>query len=81
MHIPRLCIWGESYRLWCTKLKSPWLIISRDVRFNKSALIDQSKESIEAVKDQGVNKQVELDVEALDEVHDSTSIQPIPDEV
>uniref|UniRef100_A0A2N9GV50 Reverse transcriptase Ty1/copia-type domain-containing protein n=1 Tax=Fagus sylvatica TaxID=28930 RepID=A0A2N9GV50_FAGSY len=39
-----------------------------------------SKESIEAVKDQGVNKQVELDVEALDEVHDSTSIQPIPDE-
>ena len=56
MHIPRLCIWGESYRLWCTKLKSPWLIISRDVRFNKSALIDQSKESIEAVKDQGVNK-------------------------
>uniref|UniRef100_A0A2N9EX70 Reverse transcriptase Ty1/copia-type domain-containing protein n=1 Tax=Fagus sylvatica TaxID=28930 RepID=A0A2N9EX70_FAGSY len=32
------------------------------------------------VKDQGVNKQVELEVEALDEVHDSTSIQPILDE-
>uniref|UniRef100_A0A2N9JAK8 Uncharacterized protein n=1 Tax=Fagus sylvatica TaxID=28930 RepID=A0A2N9JAK8_FAGSY len=50
----------KGFRLWCTKLKSPGLIISRDVKFNEFALIDQSKESIEAVKDQGVNKQVEL---------------------
>jgi hypothetical protein len=51
------------------------------VKFNESALIDQLKESIEAVKDQGVNEQVELEVKALDEVHDSISIQPIPDEL
>jgi hypothetical protein len=39
----------KGCRLWCIELKSPGLIISRDVKFNKSALIDQSKESIKAV--------------------------------
>ena len=64
----------KYYRLWCTESKSPGLIINSDVKFNESALIDQSKESIKTVKDQGVNKQVELEVEASSEVHDSTSI-------
>ena len=45
----------KGYRLWCTKSKSLGLIISRDVKFNESALIDQLKESIEAVKDQGTS--------------------------
>jgi hypothetical protein len=31
----------KYYRLWCTESKSPGLIISRDVKFNESALIDQ----------------------------------------
>ena len=46
-----------------------------------STLLDQSKQSIETVKDQGVNKQVELKVKALDEVHDNTTVQPISDDV
>uniref|UniRef100_A0A2N9GIC0 Integrase catalytic domain-containing protein n=1 Tax=Fagus sylvatica TaxID=28930 RepID=A0A2N9GIC0_FAGSY len=45
------------------------------------AHVNDVKESIEVVKDQGVNKQVELEVEASGEVHDSTSIQPILNEV
>ena len=41
----------KGYRLWCTKSKSLGLIIGKDVKFNESALIDQSKESIKVVKD------------------------------
>ena len=44
---------------------SPWLIISGDVQFDKSAIVDQSKESIGTVKDHGVSEQVELEFEAL----------------
>ena len=44
---------------------SPWLIISGDVQFDKSAIVDQLKESIGTVKDHGVGEQVELEVEAL----------------
>ena len=44
----------KGYRLWCMDLGSPWLIISRDMKFDKFAIVDQSKESIEIVKDHGV---------------------------
>ena len=46
-------------------LGSPWLIISKDMKFDKFAIVDQSKESIEIVKDHDVGEQVELKIEAL----------------
>ena len=49
----------------CIDSGSPWLIISGDVKFDKSAIVDQSKQSIGTVKDHGVGEQVELEVEAL----------------
>lgn len=57
------------------------LIVSKDVKFDEFAILDQRKECIRAVKDHDVSEQVELEVEDLDKVHDSTSIQPIQDEV
>lgn len=71
----------KGCRLWCRDLKSPGLIVSRDVKFDESAILDQTKESNGIVKDHHVSKQVELDIEALDKVHDSTLVQPIRDEV
>ena len=65
MHIPRLCIGDKRFRLWFTNLGSSWLIINGDMKFDKSAIVDQSKESIEIVKDHGVSEQVELKIEAL----------------
>ena len=44
---------------------SPWLIISGDMKFDKSAIVDQSKESIRIVKDHSVGEQVELKIEVL----------------
>ena len=55
----------KGYRLWFTDLGSPWLIISGDTKFDKLAIVDQSKESIEIVKDHGVSEQVEIKIEAL----------------
>ena len=71
----------KGYRLWCRDSKSLELIVSKDVKFDKFAILDQTKESIGAVKDHGVSKQVELEIEDLDKVNDSTSVQPIQDEV
>ena len=64
----------KGYRLWCRDSKSPGLIVSRDVKFDESAILDQKKESNGAVKDHGVYKQVELEIEALDKVQNSTSV-------
>ena len=41
------------------------LIISRDVKFDKSIIIDESNKSIETVKGHDVGEQVELEVEVL----------------
>ena len=46
----------KGYRLWCRDSKSPRLIVSRDVKFDESAILDQKKESNGAVKDHGVSK-------------------------
>ena len=51
------------------------------MKFDESAILDQTKEIIGAVNDRSVNKQVELEIEALDKVNDRTSVQPIQDEV
>ena len=45
--------------------RSPWLIINGDMKFDKFAIVDQSKESIEMVKDHSVGKEVGLKIEAL----------------
>ena len=47
------------------------------MKFDESAILDQTKESNGAVKDHDVSKQVELEIEALDKVHNNTSVQPI----
>jgi len=47
------------------------------VKFDESAILDQKKKSNGAVKDHGVNKQMELEIEALDKMHNNTSVQPI----
>ena len=44
------------------------------MKFDESAILDQTKEIIGAVNDRSVNKQVELEIEALDKVHNSTSV-------
>ena len=41
------------------------LIISRDVKFDKSAIVDGSNKSIKTVKDHDVIKLMELEVEVL----------------
>ena len=55
----------KGYRLWCMDSRSPWLIINGDMKFDKFAIVDQSKESIEMVKDHSVGKEVGLKIEAL----------------
>ena len=55
----------KGYRLWCMDSGSPWLIISGDMKFDKFSIVDQSKESIEIVKDHSVGEQVKLKIEAL----------------
>ena len=46
----------KGYRLWCRDSKSLGLIVSRDVKFDEFAILDQKKESNGAVKDHGVSK-------------------------
>ena len=61
----------------CIDSGSPWLIISGDVKFDKSAIVDQSKQSIGTIKDHGVSEQVELEVEALSIVALGEEIVPL----
>ena len=57
MHIPRLYPLGiKGYKCWCMDSGSPWLIINGDMKFDKFAIVDQSKESIRIVKDHSVGE-------------------------
>ena len=51
------------------------------MKFDEFAIVDQSKQSIGKVKDQGVSEHVELQVKVLDKVCDSILVQPIQVEV
>ena len=63
--------------LWCMDSGSQWLIISENVKFDKFAIVDQSKQSIETIKDHSVSEQVELEVEALSIVALGEEIVPL----
>ncbi|TXG60466.1 hypothetical protein EZV62_015039 [Acer yangbiense] len=48
---------------------------SRDVKFDEFAMLHEKKDTVVVVTDHGVSKQVELEVEAFDEVQDDTLVQ------
>ena len=57
----------KGYRLWCVDAKPCKCIISRDVAFNECAMLEPKNEkSLDAGKDHDVSKQVELEVEATE---------------
>jgi hypothetical protein len=64
---PKKCIFlgyadgVKGYRLWCSDLKSPKFIISRDVVFDESAMLHPRKESVVSTgKEEGTSKEVEF---------------------
>ncbi|EOY34202.1 Uncharacterized protein TCM_041944 [Theobroma cacao] len=63
----------KDYRLWCTDCKFPKFMVSRDVTFNKFALLCGIKSRI-ANTDQEVGKQMELEINALVIVRDDIEI-------
>ncbi|GKV31442.1 hypothetical protein SLEP1_g40128 [Rubroshorea leprosula] len=51
----------KGYRLWCVQ-KSPWFLMSRDVTFDESAMLQKVKEESTIAKpNHGVSKQVEFE--------------------
>lgn len=52
----------KNYKLWCNNSKSLGLIISKDVTFNESALLDSQKEKVIVESNYSVRKRVELEV-------------------
>jgi len=71
----------KGYRLWCTDLRPPRFIISRDVKFNESTMLHSSKEVRDAEKEDNINKQVEFELNSPHELHTDTSQQPVHEEV
>ncbi|WRX14855.1 Integrase [Theobroma cacao] len=65
----------KGYWLWCTDCKFPKFMVSRDVTFDKSALLCGIKSRIANTSDQEVGKQVELEINALVTVRDDSEIQ------
>ncbi|EOY30029.1 Uncharacterized protein TCM_037378 [Theobroma cacao] len=65
----------KGYQLWCTDCKFPKFMVSRDVTFDKSALLYGIKSRIANTSDQEVGKQVELEINALVTVWDDSEIQ------
>ena len=78
----------KGYRLWCNDTKSPGLIISRDVTFNESALLDSQREKSISESDHGVREQVKLEVDTSavqfsdpdDEVQDPDQEEDAPEQ-
>ncbi|GKV22644.1 hypothetical protein SLEP1_g32496 [Rubroshorea leprosula] len=74
--------WVKGYRLWCVQ-KSLRFLISRDVTFDESTMLQKAKEeSIIAKPDHGVSKQVEFEaITPKKAVRDDSIIQENLDEV
>ncbi|WRX24984.1 Integrase [Theobroma cacao] len=60
----------KGYQLWCTDCKFPKFMVSRDITFDKSALLCGIKSRIANTSDQEVGKQVEFEINALVTVRD-----------
>lgn len=67
----------KRYRLWCPDPKLPKFLISRDMTFNESIILNPKKKNVDKDKDHEVSKQVELESETSGKRQDSISIQPI----
>ncbi|GKV35094.1 hypothetical protein SLEP1_g43407 [Rubroshorea leprosula] len=72
----------KGYRLWCVQ-KSPRFLMSRDVTFDESTMLQKAKEeSIIAKPDHGVSKQVEFEATTLEKaVRDDSIVLKNLDEV
>lgn len=62
----------KGYRLWCT---NPKFIVSRDVIFYESSMLNQKKEVVDAGIEHCIKKQVELEFYVSKKIQESTSIQ------
>lgn len=54
----------KGYRLWCTYQETPGLIISRNVTFNESALLDSQKKKTIAKTNHGISDHIEVEIES-----------------
>ena len=70
----------KGYRLWCTETKPPKFIISRDVKFNESSMLHLTKELGDVEKENNVSKQVEVEIQQPEAIHESPLDQPIHEE-
>lgn len=70
----------KRYRLWCLNLKPPKFLISRDMTFNESIILNQRKENGDAYRNRGVNEQVDLECDISGNKKDGTPNQSIKEE-
>ena len=71
----------KGYRLWCSDPKSPKFIISRDVKFDESTILNPKKDSDESTKRERTLKKVELEVEAPSRPETQSHLKNIDDQV
>ena len=71
----------KGYRLWCSDLKSPKFVISRDVTFDENYMLQPRKESVVDVTGSGEEacNQVELESKVTEGVQESTRVEPVND--
>lgn len=71
----------KGFRLWYSDSKSSKFIISRDVTFDESAMLNPKRECLDTEKDHGVREKVELEIKASENIQEDVPGQVDEEEV